>query len=490
MHPVEMLTYWAQVCPERPALVQSNMVITYRALARAVRACSERIRACGFAAGEPVAVAISDPTKMLTVCLALLRSGVTCAPIGQAMVPNLPSSGINNLIFSAGGQLLMDGKNIAFDDSWLQAYDLPASSANEGLPSANVVFFTSGTTGTPKKVAVPIAALITRIGLSNLTGQSRFNKVLLVPGLASSFGFMRICSLLDCGKTAVFAADVSYPLRLIETFQIDAIVASPQQALTLVEMIEASPGYRLDSVKEIRIGGGALSPDLARRVQALLCRSIVTEYGATEAGFVATARYEAVRSIPGAVGVVVPGIRIEIVDDNHQPVPIGEEGRIRGQSQYITAIYQANAGDGAGDDVWWYPGDIGRLTEGGYLCISGRTNDIINCGGVKVSAGVLDDLVRSFPGVRDAGVCAVRGDADIDVVCIGVTSDIDIDLVALKQFVEQSQNYQLRLGSIVRVKKVPRNDLGKIQRHDLKALLVGAPSRSDADTSAMSAVRF
>jgi hypothetical protein len=102
---------------------------------------------------------------------------------------------------------------------------------------------------------------------------------------------------------------------------------------------------------------------------------------------------------------------------------------------------------------------------------------------------VLDELVRSFPGVRDGGVCAVRGDADIDVVWIGVTSDVDIDLVALKQFVEQSQNYQLRLGSVVRIEKVPRGDLGKIQRHDLKALLVGASSRSHADASAMSAGR-
>ncbi|MBX9776086.1 MAG: acyl--CoA ligase [Xanthobacteraceae bacterium] len=491
MHPVEMLLYWARISPERPALIQSNMVISYQALAQAVVACSERIRACGFSPGEPVGVAVSDPAKLLVVCLALLRSGVSCAPVAQASVPTLPSSGINCLIHSPGSPVLTEGKNIAFDDSWLQADDLPASSMNGRLPPANVIFFTSGTTGVPKKVVLPTVALVARMGLNNLTGQTRFKKVLVAPGVTSNFGFVRICILLESGKTIVFAADVSYPLRLIETFQIDAIVASPQQALALVEMIEASPGHRLDSVKEISIGGGALSPDLARRVQALLCRSIVTEYGATEAGLVALAPYETVRNVPGAVGIVVPGMHIEIVDDNNQPVPIGEEGYIRGRSQFITAIYQANNDNGAADgtEAWWFPGDIGRLTEHGFLCISGRTDDIINCGGVKVSAVVLDELIKSFPGVRDGGVCSVRGDADIDVVWIGVTSDTDIDLVALRQFVEQRQNFQLRIGSVVRIEKVPRGDLGKIRRHELKALLVGARSRNHAEASSMPADR-
>ncbi|MPZ39795.1 MAG: AMP-binding protein [Rhizobiales bacterium] len=487
MHPLLMLSYWARISPERPALIQSNMVITHGALEQAVAACAARIHACGFDREKPVAVAIPDPAKLLAVCLALLRNGIACAPVAHNIVPSLVANGVTDLIFAPGSQALPDGNNVGFDDSWLRSSGMPAATTADPIPATNMIFFTSGTTGTPKKVVLPAAALVARVTLANAVGDTRFNKVLMGPGPTTTFGFTRLAALLAAGKTIVFAGDVSYPLKLIETFKVDAIIASPQQVLALVEMIEADPGYRLDSVREIRIGGSALSADLARRVQSLLCRSIVTEYGATETGLVALAPYETIRGTPGAVGFVLPGICIEIVDENHQPVPAGEEGLIRGRSDSIQAVFEANLGGGADEnkEAWWYPGDFGRLTERGILCIGGRSDDVINSGGVKVSAVVLDQLVCSFPGVRDAGVCAGGGGAGIDEIWIGLASDADIDLAALKQFVEASQNFQLRVGPVIRIEKIPRNDLGKLQRHELKALLVASDGgQAGADATA------
>jgi acyl-coenzyme A synthetase/AMP-(fatty) acid ligase len=478
MHPVEMLNYWARVSPERPALMQSSMVITYHALAGAVAACADRIRSCNFDPGQPVALAIADPTKLLVASLAFLRNGMTCALVGQDVVAQLPSAGIANLVYSGVSPLLPNGNCVAFDDTWLVGHNriAPAAAATPAGSGADLIFFTSGTTGTPKKVVVPTAALLARTALAGVSGEARFNKVMVAPGLASAFAFTRAASLVAAGKTIVFAGDVSHPLRLVETFRVDSIVASPQQALTLVEMIEAEPGYRLESLREIRIGGGALSPDLGKRVQSLLCRQVVTEYGATEAGLVAFAPYESVRDTQGAVGFVVPGTRIEIVDDNHRPVPIGEEGFIRGQSTYIQSVYGANTGRGTNEDeeAWWFPGDIGRLTARGMLCIGGRIDDLINCGGVKRSAVMLDEVVRRFPGVRDGAVCATRGEGGVDEVWIGIASDVEVDVHALRQFVEASERYQLRVGLIRRVANIPRNNLGKLQRHELKALLVAA----------------
>lgn len=479
-----MLMYWARSSPERPALVQSNMVITYQALAEAVAGCCERIQLCGLGPAEPVAVAIADPSRQLVVCLALLHNGITCAPVGQDMVPSLPANNINHLIFSAGSQILANGQNIAFDDSWLRwARALPPRTV---APSARMIFFTSGTTGTPKKVVVPIEAVLDRIGLASVTGETRLRKVLIAPGLGSKFGFERVGAVLATGKTTIFAGDFFHPLRLIETFRVDTVVASPQQAMTLVDMIDAQPGYRLESVKEIRIGGGALSPDLARRIQSHLCRNVVTEYGATEAGLIAWAPYDTINDTPGAVGFVVPGTRIEIVDENDRMVPIGEEGLIRAQSNYISLIAKANMPNETDHErqAWWYPGDLGRITQQGVLCVGGRTDDIINCGGVKLSAAMLDNIVLRYPGVRDAGVCAVRGEAGIDEAWIGVTSDVAIDVVGLKRFVEESQNYQLKVGDIRKLEKIPRNNLGKLQRNDLKALLIGAASSRPSDEPA------
>src|SRR5436190_22817186 len=114
MHPTDMIFFWANADPERPAIIQSDMTITYREFAEAIDAVTERIKGFGLDDQEPVAVSIDHPIWQLSVCYALLRSGFTVAVAARGMLAFMRTHGINNVIFAGEGQVLSGGRNLQF----------------------------------------------------------------------------------------------------------------------------------------------------------------------------------------------------------------------------------------------------------------------------------------------------------------------------------------------------------------------------------------
>ena len=111
-----------------------------------------------------------------------------------------------------------------------------------------------------------------------------------------------------------------------------------------------------------------------RRVQSRLCRNVTLEYGSPEAGLIASANYDVVAGVPNAVGFVMPGVTVEIIDEAGIQVPTGTTGIVRARSAYSAKVLAAGNPDNVsgGDQAWWYPGDRGHLTANGILCIEGR----------------------------------------------------------------------------------------------------------------------
>src|SRR5439155_24390869 len=120
--------------------------------------------------------AVGDPAKLLAVCFALLRGGVATAPVNVNMPPQLIANDIHTLICDDPNLMLAGGRTIRFDDSWLRRKDQqplsPSSLRASRAMGADLIFFTSGTTGTPKKNVTPSAALMERIALMSVSGES------------------------------------------------------------------------------------------------------------------------------------------------------------------------------------------------------------------------------------------------------------------------------------------------------------------------------
>src|ERR1700682_2324087 len=109
MHPADMIFFWARSNPEQAALIQPDMVVTYRELAEGIETVSERVARYDFSSQEPVAVSIDQPIHKLVVCIALWRSGISFVPVTPQAFPYLRSNSINNVIFTGQGLMLSGG---------------------------------------------------------------------------------------------------------------------------------------------------------------------------------------------------------------------------------------------------------------------------------------------------------------------------------------------------------------------------------------------
>jgi len=372
MHPADLVFFWGRSNPEHPALIQPDMVLTYRELAEAIETISARISHYAFSRDEPVAVSIHQPIQMLAVCLALLRNGISVAPVDRSALPHLRANGIYNLIFTGEGLVLSGGRNIRFEDSWLRRDSKSSThkfSANESSAgTATVIFLTPTNEGGLKKMILPSRALMARMKLLPLIGEANYDRVLIVPSVNSPSGFCRAAVSLYAGRTACFAATNAARLLVINTFNVDALVCTPQEAADLAEFVGKSNTERLDPLREVWIEDGYLSLDLGRRIQTHLCHNVLAGYESAEAGRIALASLDALSGVPDAVGFVAPHATVEIVDDNDKPVTPGELGRLRCRTEYYLEVAAANKLDHAGEP-WWYPRRFGRLGSDGLLCI-------------------------------------------------------------------------------------------------------------------------
>jgi acyl-coenzyme A synthetase/AMP-(fatty) acid ligase len=482
MHVVDMVFHWARIDPHRPAIVLPELVTSYAGLADAVDSISNRIDQLGLDPHEPVATAIANPALSTAVLFALQRSGFSIAPANRGLIKYLQSNGVRNLIYDTEGFVASGGRNIRFDNSWL-----PAAPSNGGPPNTgtwrrrpvgdvDIVFFTSGTTGLPKKFVLARAGFDQRMAWQRTTADTTRKSALIVPGLASAFGIYQLCELLHAGKSACFAASPEAMLQLIVLHQIDTLIASPQQALGLAAVKEARPDYDVSSLQTVLIGGASIGREGVRRIRAALCRNVINRYSSTEGGQVAMAPFDLIETIPGATGFVSPWAEVEIVDEAGAAVPAGRAGMIRYRTPQI--VGNSKPTKGATADQWFYPGDQGRLTEDGILCLTGRISELINIGGVKVSPRQIEEALESMEEVREAAACGIEDASGVERLWVAVVTNGPMNADALKAKAQTHPDIANNLSELFVLPELPRGDLGKVQNPRLKEIMLGMKKKS------------
>jgi acyl-coenzyme A synthetase/AMP-(fatty) acid ligase len=474
----DMVRFWAQAVPHRPAIVESEMVVTYRALVDAIDSISERIQNLDLADSEPVALALARPSFTLATAFALLELGYDVASINRSLFPHLRGAGIRNLIYDIQGHVLSGGRNIRFDKSWLPD---KANTAKEQRQApartlGDMIFFTSGTTGLPKKVRQSSTALQRLLSYPFTCASGIHQKILIMPSLASTFGFNRACEVINAGKTACFAPTEEAVLLLTEIFGVELIVASPAQVLSLAELKTSNPAYDLNSLKAILIGGGKIGTERVAEIRALLCRDCLSQYGSTEAGVVALAPFETISGNPGAVGFLLPWAKLEIVDEDGHVLPPGSEGSVRYQTPQLL---QNLAALGCGEempgvkDQWFYPGDTGSLGANGLLTLTGRITDVINRGGVKVSSAKIEEILEELPEIKEAAACGVAGASGLEEVWIAVVgNDLPLEIEKIKHRLCEHQEVNMTPDEVFVLDELPRGSLGKVQKYRLREFML------------------
>lgn len=477
MNYVDIILFHARSRPEHVALSVPGRVATYRQLGQGILSVERRLAELGAKPTDLVGIEIDDPIRHMIAICALFRRGIPSISLrGSGGVP-LGPLGITWLLKDRPGGPAGAARIELIDDGWFSGQPL-ASGGGQGFANPNAscqVFLSSGTTGLPKAIAYSAAGIESRTRtVSFILSAWSWDRMLCMPGLTTWWGFVTVATALRMGRSVYFAPDAVAAHRLITFFNIDAVVASTQQLQILMD-VQAQTLSSCASLRGILTGGSMLTRQFVDQVRSQLCPNVICSHGATEIGGAAHGRADQLRGIDGAAGFVEPWAEVEIIDEQGARCRPGEQGTVRIRADGHARSYNLPGAPKPSDDFrdgWFYPGDLGLITEDGILAITGRTEYIINAGGTKLAPETIESILQSHPDIADAGALGIANSLGVQEIWVAVVQRREISADAIIEFCRQ-RDPKMTPKQVRFVAAIPRNELAKVAREELRKLVVG-----------------
>lgn len=355
--------------------------------------------------------------------------------------------------------------------------------------SVAIVLFTSGTTSQPKAVELSHSNLT-----SYVTGTVEFDSaaaedaaLICVPPYHIA-GVGAALSNLYAGRKMVYLPnfDAHEWVRLINAEHVTTATLVPTMLDRVVTVLEAG-GQQLPSLRNLAYGGSKVGLPLVRRALELLPGvGFVNAYGLTETSStiavltpedhraaLAASEPAAIRRLT-SVGRPVPGIEIEIRDEQGNALGPGATGELFVRGEQVSGRY-TGIGSVLDENGWFPTKDIAMLDDEGYLFIGGRSDDTIIRGGENIAPAELEEVLVEHPHVRDVAVVGVEdpqwGQAIVAVVVPRPGAEPDPE--ELRAHVRKSLRGSRTPDRVVFRDELPTTPTGKVLRREIIEDLAG-----------------
>jgi malonyl-CoA/methylmalonyl-CoA synthetase len=419
--------------------------VTYSELESLLRATENYLLALGFQSGDRVALQLTKSLEFIVLNLATLRLGGISLPLNTAYPPDeieyfLSDSGARFLFALKSNEDKVKSilqrlpnleQSIFLDTNEPNSFRaLLASHSIEGSVSAKgpepgqinrddtaVIIYTSGTTGQPKGAQITHGNLDSNLeALHTSWGWQPEDVLLHVLPIFHVHGlFVALFGVLYAGATALILRefDPKKTLQALVDNQCSVFMAVPTIHRRLVNSPDANH-FDLSHLRLITSGSDRLPDEVFTGFQKTFGYTLIERYGMSETGMNTTNPLNGERRL-GSVGKPLPGVEVRIADaTSGGQLPGGQVGEVQLRGDNIFKGYwnqpqktsQAYTPDG-----WFRTGDLGFLSEDGYLTLVGREKDLIISGGMNVYPPEVERVLNGHP---DVAVSAVIGCEDKD----------------------------------------------------------------------------
>jgi len=478
MATAEFIAFHASKRPDAIALAVGGREVTYADFDRDLARMAQALVTLGVTSGNLVAVAAEEFYLHCLLLIALEAAGAPSASFSpQEGESNRPLLSRADLVLTERDWPVIGARrHHSMTAEWLQGvWALPSEDRPPAIAIAAQapvrLTRTSGTTGTMKMVILPRRQHENRLqryaAIHQFTEKSRY---LLTMPLAVFPIYGPAMACLRSGGTLVF--EPSTRMTSAQSLSAHGITDVTLTPLHLKHMLDSLlADFPKPPRLTVYIFGAPISAALRQQALARLATVVYGSYGCNEAGFISIASAD-----DDGTGAIWPGVQVEVVDDDDAPVPNGEIGRIRVRSEFMVESYldDPEATRRMFKDGWFYPGDSGILIDTHRLRVLGRSDELLNVGGIKYSPDTIENLIARDARVRDVAVCSLQNAAGIEEVCVLVVADGlgDRDLQA--RILGPLHHLQLGRVCIFNVDVIPRTAAGKVQRDRLRSLVKSA----------------
>ncbi|MGK9270413.1 AMP-binding protein [Williamsia muralis] len=468
----------------------------------------------GVEPGDRVATLMGKSAELVVAALAIWRRGAVYVPLFTAFAPpaiayRLQSSGAK-IVISDLDQLtkLAPGEDMPADAPWqviaagnisddrlqlsalIDAHtsDEPGAAAvTVGGDGLLVELFTSGTTGTPKGVPVPVRALASfhayqEFGLDVRPEDVFWNAA--DPGWAYGLYYALLGPMASGTRSLLLHAGFSPALtwQVLRDFEVTNFAAAP----TVYRALRAGDASAEKiTLRRASSAGEPLTPDVVGWSSDALGVAVRDHYGQTEHGmFIVNAWHDSLRTdVPaGSMGRALPGWTCAVLqEDSDDVAPAGTLGRVSIDTSssdllwfngYVNAP-EKTAGRYTGDGRWYLTGDSGAVDGDGFYFFSSRDDDVIIMAGYRIGPFDVESVLVMHDAVMEAAVVGksdeLRGEVLEAYVVLHDSAEPSPELEAdLQQLVKRKFAAHAYPRKVHFIDALPKTPSGKVQRFVLR----------------------
>lgn len=349
-----------------------------------------------------------------------------------------------------------------------------------------VLLFTSGTTEVPKAAVLRQKHLTSYIlGSVEFCSAAEDDSSLVCVPPYHIAGISAVLSSVFSGRRVVQLPDFTAEkwVELVDKEQVTNAFVVPTMLSRIVDVLGDDSSAQIPSLRAIAYGGGKMPLSVIGQALQLFPNADFTNaYGLTETSSTiailgpqdhrdaVASDDEAIRRRLISVGRPLPGVEVEIRDDEGKVLTAGQKGEIYVRGEQVSGEY-VGCGSALDNEGWFPTRDAGSMDEGGYLFLEGRADDVIVRGGENMSPGEIEDVLLEHPAVIDVAVVGIpdeqwgEGVAAAVVLKAGATASVEELQTWVKEHMRSSRVPQL----LKFWDELPYNETGKLLRRVVKA---------------------
>jgi malonyl-CoA/methylmalonyl-CoA synthetase len=436
----------------------------------------------GFAPGDRLGFFLPNCVEFIDLFLACVKLGVIVVPINVLY----REREIGHIVADAEPKAVVSTRDLqslvpAGTSVWVVDELIAAALSQEAGPvrtaidgdDAAAIVYTSGTTGRSKGAILThnnfAANTVNLLACWRITSDDRYLAVLPLFHVHGLGNGVHAWLASGCRMRLVERFDIKRAQVIFESFQPTLFFAVPTIYVRLLELDEGL-ARRIGAQIRLFVSGSAPLPaHVLEAFRHKFGHTILERYGMSETLMNISNPYEGERR-PGSVGFPLPGVSIKLLDSEGQPVRASEVGEVYVRGPNVCAGYwrRPDATAEVFINDWFRTGDLAERSPDGYYTLRGRRTELIISGGFNIYPREIEEVLLEQPGVREAVVCGVPDELRGEVPVAYLVADDSLDVTALDEVCRRSLASFKVPREFVRVESLPRNALGKVQKHLLR----------------------